>query len=247
MNHRPLIGMTLDSSPATDDRSIAVGKTIQFQNIEYIDYMADQQATLVFCPTQNNTNRIPALLERLDGLIVTGGDDVDSRQYGEDPLSNEWKTDVLRTTYEKELIRLALQQDLPILGICRGCQMLNVARGGTLYQDLPLQRRSSIDHKKPPGPDWNHHRVTLEPHSRLYDIIGERRFRVTTSHHQAIKTCGQDVVVTARADDEVIEAIEIPGTRFALGVQWHPEGSPETEPSQKLIQSFIDVCKHSIE
>jgi putative glutamine amidotransferase len=238
--------MTLDSSPGTDDRPIAVGKTIQFQNIEYIDYMADQQAILVFCPTLGRPDGIPALLDCLDGLIVTGGDDVDSRQYGEEPLSDEWKTDVLRTTYEKELIRLALKRDLPILGICRGCQMLNISRGGTLFQDLPSQLPSSIDHKKPPGPVWNHHPVTLETHSRLYDIVGERRFPVTTSHHQAIKTCGQDVVVTARADDDVIEAIEIPGARFALGVQWHPEGSPDTNSSQKLLQSFIETCKHSM-
>jgi putative glutamine amidotransferase len=174
-------------------------------------------------------------LERLDGLVLSGGADIDPAAYGEPVREGmDVEIDRERDALELPLARAAVERDLPVLGICRGVQVLNVALGGTLYQDVDVERtgRQAWSHQQrrshPGAPlDAAIHPVAIEPGSRLREIAGADRLGVNTFHHQAIRDPAPGLVVAARAVEPggagVIEAVELPGRRFVLGVQWHPE------------------------
>jgi putative glutamine amidotransferase len=166
----------------------------------------------------------PFLLDRLDGLLLTGGADVDPGLYGEEAHETVTRVIPERDDLEIGLCREAIRRDLPILAICRGHQVLNVATGGTLVQDLPSQWQGAVNHD-PEGERWSPaHHVRILPGTRLREILGEERVEVNSFHHQAVKQPGQGMVVSAHSEgDDVVEAIEVPGRRLVLGVQWHPE------------------------
>ncbi len=174
-------------------------------------------------------------LERLDGLVLTGGRDIDPGHYGEE-LRDGWDVDVdrERDVLELPLARAAVERDLPVLGICRGIQVLNVALGGTLQQDVDIERsgRQAWSHQQrrslPDAPlDASIHDVDVKPESRLHEIAGAGRLGVNTFHHQAIARLAPELVATAQSVEPgapgLIEAVEAPQRRFVLGVQWHPE------------------------
>lgn len=173
------------------------------------------------------------LLEDLDGLILTGGRDVHPAHYGQ--LIREGvgvDLDEARDALEIPLARAAMQRDLPVLGICRGVQVMNVAAGGTLHQDITLAGIRGGTHNQRaatpmPPPDAAVHEITVTPGSRLAGILGATRIGVNTFHHQTIDRPGGRFSVVARslepAGDGVVEAVEVPGRSFVLGVQWHPE------------------------
>jgi putative glutamine amidotransferase len=167
---------------------------------------------------------VPDLLARIDGLVLSGGADVDPAHYGEEPHETVDEVSPQRDAFELALSREALARDLPILAICRGHQVLNVATGGTLIQDIPSQVGGALDHD-PHTERWQPaHDVRILPGTRLREILGRDRVAVNSIHHQSIKAPGQGLVVSASAvGDDVIEGIEAPGRRFVLGVQWHPE------------------------
>jgi putative glutamine amidotransferase len=163
-------------------------------------------------------------LEGVDGLVLTGGEDVDPALYGASP--SEWLSPPSR---ERDLFELALfatarERKLPILGICRGIQLINVAMGGTLYQDIPAERPSGIQHR-PDGPrDSRTHRIRLEPGSRAAEALGGTDFTVNSSHHQAIRELAPGLLATGWTEDGLIEAAESAGSEpWMLAVQWHPE------------------------
>ncbi|HEX3566919.1 MAG TPA: gamma-glutamyl-gamma-aminobutyrate hydrolase family protein [Acidimicrobiales bacterium] len=156
----------------------------------------------------------------LDGLVLIGGGDVDAARYGQSADPRNAGVSDLRDASELALLAEALRTDLPVLAICRGAQLLNVHLGGELVQYLPDVAGFST-HQPVPGA-FGEVAVTTRPGSRVRCIVGER-VEVLCSHHQAIGRLGQDLVVTATADDGVIEAVELPGHRFVVGVQWHPE------------------------
>lgn len=167
----------------------------------------------------------PELLGRLDGLVLTGGSDVDPALYGEERHPKIGQVIRERDDFELALAREALERDLPLLAICRGHQVLNVATGGTLIQDIPFQISRAVDHD-PERERWETaHEVSLLPGTRLRALIGRDRVAVNSFHHQAVKDLGRSLRVSARSlTDGVVEGIEAPDRRFALGVQWHPEG-----------------------
>ncbi len=238
----PLIGMTVDYSPVTDERPFSRGTDLYFQNTAYIRYLEKAQCVQVLLPTLENLQKIPFLISKLDGLLLTGGDDVYSESYGEKVMEGSWRIDVQRTHYEIALIKEAILQEKPILGICRGCQMLNVALGGTLYQDIPNQIPQHIQHQSTQKPKWQTHPIKIEPGSLLHKIIGETEITVNSSHHQAIKDVAQGLRVTARAADNVVEAVELDTARFILGVQWHPEEMQNERTSELLLGAFVSAC-----
>jgi putative glutamine amidotransferase len=164
------------------------------------------------------------LLACLDGLLLTGGCDVDPELYGESAHPKLGRVSRERDLFELALCRQALSGDLPLLAICRGQQVLNVAAGGTLLQDLPSELSGALDHD-PDVERWHPaHEVRVEPGSRLREVLREEQVRVNSFHHQAVGRLGDGLVVSARAlGDAVVEGIEMPGRRFAVGVQWHPE------------------------
>jgi putative glutamine amidotransferase len=171
---------------------------------------------------------LPSVLDACDGILLTGGPDVDPAAYGDADRHETVEVDPSRDAYELTLARCALDRNLPLFAICRGVQVLNVAAGGTLVQDLPTDRPSAVRHavREPKGAPVHDVRVT--PETRLADLLrGELRpdgqLAVNSRHHQAIRRPAPGFIVSAVAPDDVIEAIERPRAEFCLGVQWHPE------------------------
>lgn len=170
----------------------------------------------------------------LDGLVLIGGGDVDAARYGQPADYRNAGVSDLRDASELALLAEALRTDLPVLAICRGAQLLNVHLGGELVQYLPDVAGSSI-HQPAPG-TFGEVAVTTQPGSRVRCIVGER-VEVLCSHHQAIGRLGQDLLVTATAEDGVIEAVELSGHRFVVGVQWHPEERDGTPLFEALVEA----------
>jgi len=180
------------------------------------------------------------LLDSIDGLMLTGGNDIEAAAYGAEPHPEAEIPDAARDAWEAALIRAAVDRDMPVLGICRGMQVMNVAYGGTLTEHLP-ESHGTHDHRRTTGTfHGNDHMVHLEEGSLVARAAGETSHSVPSHHHQAVDRVGQGLVLTGRsADDGVAEAIEMPGRRFALGVQWHPEA----DPGSRVIAAFIDAAR----
>lgn len=182
------------------------------------------------------------LLDRIDGLLLIGGADVDPASYGAEREAETESTYPERDASEIALVRGALARDLPVLGICRGMQILNVALGGDLRQDL-ADAEGNNRHRRALGSfDGTDHAVALEPGSLAARATGERVHRVHCHHHQAVGALGEGLVVSGRdSEDGVIEAIECGEDRWVLGVQWHPEAEPESP----LLPYFTDASRDS--
>jgi putative glutamine amidotransferase len=178
------------------------------------------------------------------GLILSGGPDVNPRRFGEEPLAGLGEVDEALDRMELMAVRLAIDKNLPVLGICRGIQVLNVALGGTLYQDIASQMPESLCHTPKADKAVNTHSVRIEPGNQLHKLVGQREIWVNGKHHQAVKDLASGLVATAHAKDGVVEAVELPGKRFVLGLQWHPEGTwREDLYSQKLFAAFVKAAK----
>jgi putative glutamine amidotransferase len=185
------------------------------------------------------------LLSRVDGLLLTGGADVDPGLYGEEP--HETVTAILpeRDAFEIALCREALRRDQALLAICRGQQVLNVATGGTLIQDIPSEVEGAHDHD-PERERWETaHPVRILPRTRLREILERETIEVNSFHHQAVRDLGQGLIVSASSTtDDVIEGIEMPGRRLAVGVQWHPEAFwDQPQDFQPLFEALVKASR----
>jgi putative glutamine amidotransferase len=231
-NVKPLIGIGSDLIPSGT-------RTSAFAYTTYIEALKQAGAIPVVIPPQpENTSE---LLAALDGIVLAGGFDCDPAAYGEEQHETVEAMDPRRQENDLALAKLAYERGVPTLGICLGMQVMNVARGGTLIQDIASQRPGSLIHESDPS-DRIRHDVEIDADSRLARIIGAGRKNVNSSHHQAIGKEGEDLRVTARASDGIIEAIEDQSHRFFVGVQWHPEDM-EGEPSAStLFRHFVDVA-----
>ncbi|MHB8691097.1 MAG: gamma-glutamyl-gamma-aminobutyrate hydrolase family protein [Solirubrobacteraceae bacterium] len=176
------------------------------------------------------------VLDRIDGLILAGGADVDPATYGADPHPATNGTVPERDRTEVALLRAAIERDMPVLGICRGMQVLNAARGGTLIQHLPDVVEHE-EHRRNPGSfDNSEHDVNLDPESLAASVAGEHAHVVHSHHHQAVDELGEGLVITGRSTlDDLPEAIELPSCTFVLGVQWHPEVDHESH----VVETFV--------
>lgn len=187
------------------------------------------------------------IVEVLDGLVLSGGEDVDPVHYGEEAHPTVAKNiDPMRDAQEIALYRLARERGLPVLGICRGIQLINVALGGTLWQDLPSDKPDGLPHNQPDGRDARTHSVEVTPGSRLARALGGTRFDVNSFHHQAIRDLAPGLLVTAHAPDGEIEGVESPGTDpWLLAVQWHPEEfhHHEVAPDHGLFAALVAECR----
>ena len=172
-------------------------------------------------------------LDALDGLILSGGSDLDPELYGQEAHAETSDVTRKRDTAELALLEAALERDMPVLAICRGSQVLNVARGGDLVQHLP-DVIGDEKHKHTPG-TFAEHDVSVEDGSRLASVLGERA-PVKSHHHQGFGKVGQGLRVVAHADDGTIEAVEDPTHRFALGVLWHPEAGEDARLFEELVR-----------
>jgi putative glutamine amidotransferase len=176
----------------------------------------------------------------VQGLLLTGGTDVDPELYGQDPApETEWP-DRPRDRLEGRLLREALQKDLPVLGICRGLQYMNVFHGGTLAQHHPRQATHRV---RTPDRSLPAHDVIVRPGTRLAGILGEGRCPVNSRHHQAADRIPYQLQVSARSTDGIVEGLERKDKAFVVAVQWHPEDQIERDVRQrKLFEAFRDAC-----
>jgi gamma-glutamyl-gamma-aminobutyrate hydrolase PuuD len=194
---------------------------------------------------------IEQALAGIDGLMLTGGDDVEPARYGETPHATVKEAEPGRDEFEIGLITAARAQQLPILAICRGVQVLNVACGGTLVQDIPSQVPGALAHSLPVPPNEPYslaHEIWMEKDSLLSRLMRERladtdSCEVNSRHHQAVKTVAPGFTASATAPDGVIEAIEDPSMRFCLGVQWHPENFFRTGEFRPLFEGFLEAAQ----
>jgi putative glutamine amidotransferase len=189
-------------------------------------------------------------LRDIDGLLLTGGGDVDPALFGEEPHSTYEPAEPGRDAHEIALVRAAVESDLPLLAICRGLQVLNVACGGTLVQDIPSAVESAVPHQVPMPKNAMAHEVWVGRDTLLFALLAERlegsdTCTVNSRHHQSVKAVAPKFVVTGTAPDGVVEAVERPGARFCLGVQWHPENFWRTGEFRSLFEGFVRAAARS--
>lgn len=217
---RPIIGVTLDAEDAGG-----------YSKFPWYALRQNYAAAIVQAgglplAMPHETALAEAYLDRIDGLVVTGGAfDVDPAMFGAESRHETVALKPGRTDFELAVTQGALARDMPVLGICGGQQLLHVVLGGALYQHVPDEAPSDIPHEQPNPRDEPGHDILVEPDTLLMRLAGQARFPVNSAHHQAAKDCPSGVVISGRSPDGLIEAIEAPAYRFCLGVQWHPEFS----------------------
>ncbi|MBQ9264780.1 MAG: gamma-glutamyl-gamma-aminobutyrate hydrolase family protein [Clostridia bacterium] len=215
-----------------------------FINHDYLDAVARSGALPVLLPLTDDAKLLDEMLKRVDALLLSGGADVGPDVYGEENLPLCGETAPVRDRMEVYLCKAALEKDMPILAICRGHQILNCALGGTLYQDIRAQYGEQLRHPCYEAPRDQVHTVTVAEGTLLRRVTGMESMQVNSRHHQAVKDLGQGLAVNARATDGLIEGIELPGKKFVLGVQWHPESlSDYREEAQKLFNALAEACR----
>lgn len=194
----------------------------------------------VMLPLTANAEILKRLAAQYDGFLFTGGHDISPQLYGTEKSHFCGEICEERDTMEKCLIEEALCLDKPVLGICRGIQILNAVLGGTLYQDLPAEHPSKLEHHQMPPYDKPIYKVDLELGSPLFSLLRKQTLEVNSYHHQAIKTLSDKLVPMAYAEDGLIEAVYLPDTHFVWAVQWHPEFSYEKDKSNfEIFQEFV--------
>ncbi len=234
----PIIGITC-TTMGPDESSAGHGISGN-----YINAVEHAGGTPILLPLIQTDSCIGDFLNLIDGLLLPGGVDVDPLLYGEEPQPKMGRINVGMDRVEMSLIPKILEMNMPVLGICRGIQMLNVAAGGTLYQDIQMSSNAILKHRQD-APRWYAtHDIQVQKGSRLLDILGHSTIRVNSFHHQAVKEVAPDFVVSAVANDGIIEGIESTRHDFAIGVQCHPEGMWQNNPpTTNLFVAFIEAAE----
>lgn len=197
----------------------------------------------IMLPLTDDEAALAQLADNCDGFLFTGGQDVTPSLYGEPATELCGETSPERDKMERKLLALARELDKPVLGICRGIQFLNAALGGTLWQDLPVQNPSEVNHHQTGAYEAPIHMVQLLPGTPLTDLLHKETLPVNSYHHQAIRVLAPELVPMAQAPDGIIEAVYEPGRRFVWAVQWHPEFSYKVNAdSRKIFAAFVGAC-----
>jgi len=241
----PLVGVTADVAEPDGNRTGGFGEPTLFLAERYCRAVQAAGAIPLILPANVSGQAIHRLLDRLDGIVISGGNfDIHPRYFGEKPIRQLGTIKSERTEFELDLAAAAFQRDLPVLGICGGAQAINVALGGSLYQDIAAQLAHAVEHQQGAKKHSGGHRVQVRPGTRLHAIVRKRSLEVNTTHHQAVKRLGRHLIIDAVADDGVIEGIESTRHRFVLGVQWHPEVLAPRRPLQRRIFfAFVAACR----
>lgn len=233
---RPIIGITLDSEEAGGYSKFPWYAVRE----NYCGAIASAGGLPV--PLPHEPDIAESYLDTIQGLVITGGAfDVDPAIFGDDTRHDTVVTKDRRTAFEIAVTRGAIDRDMPVLGICGGQQLLNVVLGGTLIQHIPDEVEDALAHEQPNPRDEPGHDVAVTAGTLLHRITGTDTMSVNSAHHQAVRDIGTDVVIDAVAADGVIEGIELPGRKFCLGVQWHPEFSIDPGDT-RIFEAFIKAA-----
>lgn len=181
----------------------------------------------------------------IDGILLTGGGDVNPLLFGEEPIVENGEICPLRDDFEYKLCQYAFRNKIPMLGICRGMQIIALCSGGSIYQDIYKQTNTNIKHIQKAPRFQPTHTIEIE-NSILYEIVNEKSCMVNSFHHQSVKEVGPNFIVSARSKDGMIEAIEQKSNHFVVGVQWHPETMTKDNIQQKLFELFVQKCKKEV-
>jgi putative glutamine amidotransferase len=238
MSDTPLIGVTT---------SITVGKVPEraYVNSAYLHAVQQAGGVPVLLPPQLSAASLMRLTRGLDGLLLTGGGDLDPALFGEPVHPTVYEIAPTRDTLESSAVKVALDRRLPILAVCRGIQLLNVALGGTLFQDVGTDPGTQLQHSQPEPRDQPTHKVKVKAGSRLADTLGTDELEVNSMHHQAVKTLGAGLAAVAWAPDQIVEGVElVDPERFVLGIQWHPEElRGHSEPARRLFAALVGAAR----
>ena len=242
---RPIIGISCSMGQSISSMNMENRPQLQHRmNDTYVNAVLAAGGIPVILPNVEDVSLIPELVESLDGILLSGGGDVDPALFGERANGHLGTVTPRRDSFELALARYVLEKtNKPVLGICRGIQVMNVAMGGTLHIDLAEDGK--LCHSLTMYPrDSVTHDVRIVEHTRMEKIMGGTAGQVNSFHHQSVKAVAEGYVVSAwSVADDVVEAMELPGTRFAVGVQWHPEELVSRKEAQKLFSDFVNAAK----
>lgn len=241
---RPLIGIPCHALIRTE-----TGRPIYANNRTYVHAVESVGGVPILMPMISDLPILADLCARLDGLLLTGGVDIDPSCFNEEAHPLTEVADPELDEFEIALAIRAFQEDLPVLGICRGMQLINVVLGGSLYQDIDQQCPGNIGHTHRNLPRTHLvHPISVDPGSRMEKILGTQEVWVNSLHHQAIKEPGTGVRITGRAADGIPELLEVPGYRFVLAAQCHPEEIYAIEPAfARLFSAFVQASGSEID
>ena len=236
---RPIIGVT---------PSLESGEHKIYTPTSYPKAIIEAGGNPVFFNFTRDDEMIDAYAAMVDGVLFSGGDDVDPSTYGEEQIWGCGDVVPLRDDFEIKLLKVLVEKypEKPILGICRGAQVLNVGMGGTLYQDLRSQKEGCIRHQQQQSSHYASHKAIVEEGSLLHRIYGCTEVKVNSFHHQAVKDLAPGMRLTAVASDGVVEGFEKPDHPYFVAVQWHPERlveGPHHPDHKPLFKSFVDACR----
>jgi len=238
----PVIGLTA----SIDHRAPAFGETYSLTR-KYADGVRQAGGVPVMVPHNLDEAALRAVLDRLDGVLLSGGGDIEPALFGEAAHPATCEIEPERDRVELTLARRVVERNMPCLAICRGIQVLNVALGGSLMQDIPAQMPAALPHsfdRATTPRNYLAHPVQIDPASQLARVMQLEVARTNSWHHQAIRQVADRLRVTAVAPDGVIEAVEVPGQRFVIGVQWHPEWLFEEHVEQRrLFEELVRACR----
>jgi putative glutamine amidotransferase len=236
---KPIIGITCSMEYDDKTRKYPTAYAFDYLKRSYYEAVERSGGVPLILPNTKKLKLIDQMLKVIDGLVISGGSDVDPHFYGEKKKTKNLKLTPERDLFEIALVRKAKRKKIPILAICRGIQLVNVAFGGTLYQDFSFERKF-LDHTLEGSSLYNKkHSVIIQRNTKLYSIIRKDKINVNTSHHQMVKKIAPGFIISAWSEkDQVIEGIETKGDNFLICVQWHPE-LMKHESSKLLFDSLI--------